>query len=464
MKIKAVVIIITIIFFLPVSPSTAVDITEPVIIAKSDSARYNSISFDNDKVAWIEYGFNEDDSLASSVHSFDIKTGRQGTVIVDPSGKFSLDLSGNRYVWSDNRGIFLYDDDEKILTFLYSANAQYNPVIDGDIIVWEERDKNRSFLRMYDIKSKNYSDEILNQKDYCDYYYPAISKNNLAFIEKNKKTLEINLIFCNLTSGVSTYVSDLPYIYQPPSIDADKIVWTGKNKDDYSVFIYDTNTGAKKILSAKPGYQMYPDVSNGNVVWVYYKDSGRNFSNGGDIFLFDINTNNCSMISPPEEKQDFPKVSKDFVVWTDRRGSAHDIYLYAIPQKTGEITEYTNFNSENAFVTPNPTPDTKVRYYSSLCKGDTQWYSIEPSEDDKAISFELRWKDDDTNLFLSVASPDNSMWRFSDEDDNSKDCSVRMTISDIKNRYYPKKAWTIAVSGEFNNDNKTETFYDICWY
>ena len=73
MKIKAVVIIITIIFFLPVSPSTAVDITEPVIIAKSDSARYNSISFDNDKVAWIEYGFNEDDSLASSVHSFDPK-------------------------------------------------------------------------------------------------------------------------------------------------------------------------------------------------------------------------------------------------------------------------------------------------------------------------------------------------------------------------------------------------------
>ncbi|WP_421908974.1 hypothetical protein [Methanolacinia petrolearia] len=74
-------------------PCAAIKTPEPVVIAKSDSAKFNSIAFDNETVAWIEYGPNADNTTGSSLHKFDISTGRQETVIVDPSGKFSLGLS-----------------------------------------------------------------------------------------------------------------------------------------------------------------------------------------------------------------------------------------------------------------------------------------------------------------------------------------------------------------------------------
>ncbi|MDD4126173.1 MAG: hypothetical protein PHV39_00605 [Methanomicrobium sp.] len=462
MKKNAAGVILTIIFFILVYPCTALDSIDPVIIAKSDSARYNSVAFDDEKVAWIEYGLNDDDSLASSIHCFDIKTGRQETVIVDPSGKFSLDLSDSRYVWSDNRGIFLYDENENLLTFLYSTNSQYNPVIDGNIIVWEEKIKNRSFLRMYDISTGEYSDAISRMTTGNDYYFPAICGDNLVFIEKNRISSDINLVYCNLTTGELNSVARLSYIYQPPAIDCDSIVWTAKNGDDYSVFIYNITTGITSSLSPKTGYQMYPDISGGNIVWVYYGQTKYNFDEGGEIYLYDTVSKKASLISPPGEKQDFPKVSKDYVVWTDRSGSAHDIYLYGIPGKAGVIPKSTSTNPGIYSPTPNPAPDTKVRYYSSISAGETQWYSIEPLEDECSISFEVRWKNKNADIYLSVVSPDNSIWRFSDEDDLKDDSAIRMSISDINGGYSLKKDWTIAVSGDFPESESS--YYDICWY
>jgi beta propeller repeat protein len=443
-------------------PCAAIKTPEPVVIAKSDSAKFNSIAFDNETVAWIEYGPNTDNMTGSSLHKFDISTGRQETVIVDPSGKFSLDLSGSRYVWSDQRAIFLYDEDEHVLKFLYSNNKQDNPVIDGDRVVWEEKTTNRSFLRMYDISTGEYGDAIKGIGTDTNCLLPAISGDRLVYISMEQGSSAIYLMLYNMTTGEKTNVARLPSTYQPPAIDGNLIVWAESYDEYYSVYMYDIDKQMTSVISPMTGYQMYPDISGDCVVWVYYGQKGEDLENGGSIYLYDSKAENASVISQEGERLDFPRISGDYAVWTDRGENSNDIYLFGIPEEGRAISGGTQNSSFLSSPTPFPTPDTKIRFYSSIKEGEVQWYTLSPSENESQISFELRWNDPDDELSLSVAGPDGSIWCFSDEDDHNDDSCVRMTISGLSTAYSLKKKWTIAVSGESVSEDKS--YYDVCWY
>lgn len=459
---QGVLICLMITFFLLAYPCTALKIPEPVVIAKSDSAKYNSIAFENNTVAWIEYGPNNKGIPGSSIHKFDISTGRQETVIVDPSGKFSLDLSGPRYVWSDQRGIFLYDEQESILKFLYSENPQSNPVIDGDIIIWEEKNAERSFLRMYDISTGDYSDAVRGMSSHIDCFLPEVSGDRLVFISKESGSAEVYLVLCNLTTGERLNVARLPSMYQPPAIDGDLIVWAESYDDYYSVYMYNIDRKMTSVISPKTGYQMYPDISGSRVVWVYYGQRGEEMKEGGSIYLYDFLAGNASVISQQGERLDFPKISGDYVVWTDRQGDTNDIYLFGIPGEGRALPGGTASASFSSNPTPFPTPDTKVRFYNSIKEGEVQWYSLTPSGDESQVSFELRWSCREDELSLSVAGPDGSIWHFSDEDDDIDDSSIRMTISGINTACTLKEKWTIAVSGDSLSGERG--YYDVCWY
>lgn len=437
-------------------------LSEPQVIAKVEAARYNSIAFDDSTIAWIEYGPNEDGIPGSSIHRFDIATGRQETVIVDPSGKFSLDLSGRRYVWSDQRGIFLYDEDESLLTFLYSENPQYNPVIDGDTIVWEEKAGGRTHLRMYDISTGDYSDVAPEFTAGSDCYLPAISGDRLVFASRDRISGEIRLMLHNLTSRKISKVAVLHSIYQPPAIDGDTIAWTDTYDDYYSVCMYDTANGTTSVISPEGGYQMYPDVSGGNVVWAYYGWSWQDANDGGSIYLYDSGTKNATVISRPGSRQDFPKVSGGYVVWTDRSGDANDIYLFKIPGKEGVLPDGADDQGSLLSSFPDPTPDTKIRFYSTIGDGEVQWYTLSPPAGSTQVSFELRWTGPGDELSLSVAGPEGSIWHFSDSSDGTDDSSVRMTISDINSLYDKGPGWTIAVSADSLSEDTA--YYDLCWY
>ncbi|WP_421908243.1 hypothetical protein [Methanolacinia petrolearia] len=107
---KKITIILLVMVLILVCPCCAQEISDAELISLGDVARYNFIVFDNDVVAWLEYDLDQNRLLQSSIHRYNISTGMQELVVADPSGKFSLDFSGDRYVWSDQRGIFLYDE------------------------------------------------------------------------------------------------------------------------------------------------------------------------------------------------------------------------------------------------------------------------------------------------------------------------------------------------------------------
>lgn len=448
-------------FFILASPCCAQEISDAEFISLGDVARYNSIVFDDDVVAWLEYDLDENDLLASSIHRYNISTGMQELVVADPSGKFSLDFSGDRYVWSDQRGIFLYDESEGEITFFYSDNPQYSPVIDGDTIVWVEKyDDKRSKLMIYDIPSGDHYEMSGGMFD--SYDYPAISGDWIAFIEEDTYEGTMKLCFTNLNEGTGYFSNaDIPVVYQPPSIDGNRVVWTGMNDDGYyNTFIYEIGGGEPRVLAPSDSAQLCPDISGNHVVWLDLGPYPQNLPWGGDLFVHDLDSGTTVEISP-ETDQEFPKVSGDYVVWLNAWGDDHEIYLHSFLDDGRDFLSDDEDGIEDATPTPLPTPGTKVRFYSKIQAGGTDWYSLVPSKDTTQLSFELRWTDPDAELSLSVVSPSGNIWLFSDGDDSNDDCAVRMTISNIYSGVQDCGRWTVAVTGK---EIAGEVDYDICWY
>ena len=442
------------------TPCFAQEIPDAEFIAKGDAARYDAIAFKDNVVAWIEYEQDENNMLASSIHKYNISTGMQEIVIADPSGKFSLDFSGDSYVWSDNRAVYLYDESDGKITFLYTKNPQHSPVIDGDIIVWvEDIDEKRSTLKMYDIKTGEYS-ALRRNTFYDSYSHPAISNGKIVYIWEdiieNKRELRL---YDNTQKNTLEFSVDVPDVHYSPVIDKDTIVWTGMHEGYYTTFMYDINTKESRPVDFTESAQLCPDVSGDNIVWLDFGPYPSNLPWGGNVYLHNTKTGTTEKISK-DHKQDYPKVSGDYVVWLDNWGKGHDIYLYNFLNKGRDFLSHGNADDNSSAPTPLPTPETKVRFYSTILNGETDWYSLTPSGSSQ-LSFELRWDNNDTELSMSVVSPSGTFWHFSDMDDEKDDSAVRMTILKAESNFMDNGKWTIAVSGA---DVKSETDYDICWY
>ncbi|WOF16287.1 hypothetical protein F1737_05950 [Methanoplanus sp. FWC-SCC4] len=458
--IKKIAVSLILIISSLIFPCFAQEIPDAELIAMGDVARYNSMAFKDNVVAWIEYGQDENDILISSIHKYNISTGMQETVIADPSGKFSLDFSGDRYVWSDQRGIFFYDESENRLTFLYSKNPQRSPVIDGDIIIWvEDIDDKRSTLKKYDISNGEYG-EVAQGGMFDSFDYPAISGDRVVFINEDIYDHTLRLCLYNLNDkNRYTCFADVPDVCQPPAIDGDIIVWTGKYNDFYTTFMYDIQTGKTKPVSPFKSAQLCPDISGSHVVWLDFGPYPSNLPWGGDVYMHNLDSGVTEKISK-SHKQDYPKVSGDYVVWLDNWGSGHDIYLYSFLDEGRDFLSDDAGSIYDATPTPLPTPETKVRFYSKIKYGEVEWYSLTTSGN-LQLSFELRWSDPDTKLSLSVVSPSGAVWHFTDGSDKDDDNAIRMTISNVNSYFMDNGKWTIAVSGDAVS---CESDYDLCWY
>ncbi|MBP2134534.1 beta propeller repeat protein [Methanomicrobium sp. W14] len=444
-----------------VIPCLAQEISDAEFIAKGDAARYDAFAFKDNVCVWIEYDKDENNMLQSSIHKYNISTGMQETVIADPSGKFSVDFSGDRYVWSDQRAIYLYNETEGKLTYLSAKNPQNSPVIDGDIIVWvEDIGDKRSVIRMYNITSGEYT-PVTRESLFYSSYYPAISGDKIVFVEEDivENTRDI-LIYNMSETGYLCEIEDVPDVHYSPVINGDRIVWTGKYDDYYTTYMYNMTSRKKSPVNFTKSAQLCPDISGNHIVWLDFGPYPQKLPLGGDVYLHNLDTNTTEKVSGSMSKQDYPKVSGNYVVWLDSRSDAHDIYLYSF------LDEGRDFSSEDKGIipgstpTPLPTPEKKVRYYSKILQGETEWYSLTPSKSSQ-LSFELRWHDNETELSMSVISPSGNIWRFTDIDDEKNDNAIRITIVKSGSYFVKDGKWNIAVSGDVVSK---ESDYDICWY
>lgn len=460
MKAGIIVSLIILLLLLCGVPCSAADLSDAYLVAKSDSAKYNAIACDEGNVAWVEYETGQGSGYYSrTVYRYNISGGRKELVIRDTSWKRDLALSGNRYVWSDGRGIFLYDDVQGKLTFLFSTNNQYSPCIDGDTVLWVETNEREYFLVMYDGVSGTHH-TVVSSTGPLD--SPAISGDRVVYREAGPS--QDRIVLLNITTREKIILCDEPGSRAMPAIDGDSVVWVDGRDGPYQVFLYDLKSGNVKPISPSDSFQMYPDISGDLVVWEDYRNSpagSPGFRGNGDIRLYDRTTNMTRIVAEGPFSLEFPRVSGEYVVWSDGRNDAHDIFLYYSGNRTHNFLATGGGTGYSATPTTVPTPDTRVRYYSTISDSEIEWYSLEPSMRDKKISFELRWNDPASSLSLTLVSPGGSTWHFSDADDSRSDRAVRMTISGVNGEYLEAGKWTAAVAGD-PADGPVP--YDLCWY
>jgi beta propeller repeat protein len=435
---------------------------EEYLVARSDSLQYNSIASDSGNVAWVEYGSGSAlENYSRAIYRYSVATGRKELVISDTSWKRDLAVSGDRYVWSDGRGIFLYDDAKNRLTFLYSGNRQHSPCIDGNRVLWVETNESGYSLVMFDAMTGEH--HIVGSST-SPLDLPTVSGDRVVY--RKSDSLGEQIMLLNLTTMEATVLCDGPGPRTMPVIDGDGVVWVDGRDGPYQVYFYDLASGNSGPVSPSDSFQMYPDISGDLIVWEDYRNSSKSspgFRKGdGDIRLYDRTTNVTEIVAEGPFSLEFPRVSGDYVVWADGRNEAHDIFLHHYPANRGENSTGTGAKTGYASVpTIIPTPDTRVRYYSAISKNEIDWYSLEPSTGQGKISFELRWNDPASPLSLVLVSPGGSTWHFSDTDDSRPDQAVRMTITGVHGGYLEQGKWTVAISGESVNG---QVPYDLCWY
>ena len=441
-------------------PCSGADSFDAYLIAKSNSEKYNAIACDGGNVAWVEYSAGSGD-YSRAIYRYNISGGRKYPVIRDPSWKRDLAFSGNRYVWSDGRGIFLYDEGTGRLTFLYSPDSQFSPCIDGSTVLWVETNERGYSLVTYDAVSGAHRVVASSANGIGD---PAVSRDRVVFRE-NGAAGDL-LVLVNLTTMEKTVLCDATGSRGMLAFDGDLVVWADARDGSYQIYLHDLTSGITQPVSPSGSFQMYPDISGDLIVWEDYRNSSEVFSGyrngGGDIRLHDAAANTTEIVAEGPYTLEFPRISGEFVVWSGGPGGAHDIFLYHYP---GDLTHEFSLEEKgtgySATPTTFPTPDTNVRYYSTISDGEIEWYSLEPSPDDRKISFELRWSDPAAALSLTVASPGGSIWHFTDDDDSLRDHAVRMTVSGIPGGYLEPGKWTVAITGESVEGSVP---YDLCWY
>jgi beta propeller repeat protein len=210
-----------------------------------------------------------------------------------------------------------------------NAASQTNPVVSGDIVVWEDYRSGTN----YDIYGKDLStgQEFPICVEAHSQSAPAISGDIVVWQDERNGGRDI--YGYSLATKQEFAVCTQPGYQEYPAVSGDIIVWEddrGGSGDD--IYGYDLATKQEFPICTRAGYQWFPAISDGTVVW-YEHDMGRQVYY--DIYGKDLSTGEEFPVCVDySSAQTLPAISGDIVVWQDNRGGAYyDVYGYDLATK-----------------------------------------------------------------------------------------------------------------------------------
>ena len=227
-----------------------------------------------------------------------------------------------------------------------------SPVIDGNIVVWEDIQDGRDGMKVglygYDLSSQT---EWLICPDLTE-ADPAISGTTIVWVDNG------DIYGCDLLSSTD---KQFPIYTQSggqfsPVISGDIVVWADNRNGNGDIYGYDLSTGTEFPICTDPALQGNPCIDGQVVVWEDNRNSSDPDIYNFDIYGYDLSTKSEFSICTNSAPQYRPDVSGNIVVWQDNRNSSPDIYGYNLSTET----EFVVCNNSDHQICPSISGDIVV--------------------------------------------------------------------------------------------------------
>lgn len=238
-------------------------------------------------------------------------------------------ISGNIVVWQDKRNgvnsIYGYDLIEKTEFLIREniGNTVYNidhgPDIGGDIVVWQERSEEGDYdIWRYDLETKTVL-PVCTDPDHQ--IFPRVGGNYIFWLDKYEYT---ELVVYNISTGETL----VPFDEFGPSsynVSGNTLVWgTGSR-----IFVYNLES-TEQFTMTVGGPQRSLDINGNMVAWIDKSPTSSlwTYWRAGDIVVCDLTKGHVIRLPETWAGVSTPAVSGEFVVWADDRNDSWDIYGY----------------------------------------------------------------------------------------------------------------------------------------
>jgi len=213
------------------------------------------------------------------------------------------------------------------------------PAISGNNVIWVNNDSlNESLsVQLYNMSSGSIS-TISNATSVplAMPYQLAIAENNAVWSGTNPQTGRVNIYLYDITSGgLQQVTEDGPGTQLDPGVSQDHIIWTNLTDGSSDVYLYEIASGETVPMVTALSYQMETAIGGNTTAWVD-NTTGGDF----DIAISPLGGPRGIILSEPGDDR-YPDVSSDgqYVAWIKFIENRSAVYLYDVANdNTTQIT------------------------------------------------------------------------------------------------------------------------------
>ena len=233
---------------------------------------------------------------------------------------------------------------------------QYNPVIDGDYVVYEDRrDGGVGNLYLYDIvtgtETKLTSDPAVMS------VHADISGDRIVWQDNRNGNWDIYTYLISRPDLGAYPLIDFPGDQTSPAIHGNTLVWADHRGDQFSanIFMYDLSTGdVTQITDDNDLQQWDPDVYEHLIVY----GDGRNGNQ--DIYMYNTYTGEETQLTDDPAIQKNPSIHGRRVVWEDNRDGNWNLYMHHTTFMLGTVYDNFDWVIHTADVFPGQSSDDEI--------------------------------------------------------------------------------------------------------
>ncbi len=268
-----------------------------------------------DKITWkSDYG----DILVYDAKTTEVRRESWGfdAGISDIYGKYVVYEDGR--AGSPNWDIYLLDTETGTEYHMFDgSDAQREPRIWGDRIVWLEKNGDNWKVAYGSVRSSAYS--FFNYDD-SNQTNPDICGRKLVYQDDSNGNWDI--YYRDFSDRVEIQITTNSYNQINPRIYGDRVVWTDfrNGSDNTDIYMYDLLSKTEKQITFDTSIQRYPVIYDDIIVWQDYR------MGNWDIFMMDLKDGVPIQVTTDPFDQKYPDVYGDIIVWEDHRQEAAGSY------------------------------------------------------------------------------------------------------------------------------------------